>query len=546
MSKRDVIVIGSGLSGLVTAAELVRAGKRVLIVDQEPAATFGGQAFWSLGGLFIVDTPEQRALGIHDSLELARNDWMSTARFDRAEDEYGEQWANSYVKFAAVEMRDWLADYGIELAPIIGWPEARREGIDMGNSVPRCHIVWGMGPGLLEPFQRKVIEGQEAGLVDLRFRHRVDELLRDESGAVVGVAGSILSDDDAPRGARTSREVIGTFSEHAPVVVIAAGGVGGNLEMVRRRWPTDRVGPAPATLLRGVPEHVDGRMVEIAEGAGAHLINLDRMWTYAEGLRHHTPQWDSQGVRILPGPSAVWLDGRGDRLPESIKPGSDALGGLIATRANGQDTSWFVVSRIIAETELTLAGQDQNPHLRAKTAAVPERVGIPAAIQAFMDHGEDFVVADNLDDLVTSMAELSADVEPDRVRNAILEHDREVEAGITAITGREGGGDAQGSFIRVAAAHAFLDPSAGPLIAIRLRTITRKSLGGLETDLRGRVLTVGGSEIDGLYAVGEAAGFGGGGVHGYSALEGTFLGGCLFTGRQTAAALIETLAENYT
>jgi predicted oxidoreductase len=537
MTTPDVIVIGSGISGLTTTAELVRAGKRVLVLDQEPEGTFGGQAFWSLGGLFIVDTPEQRALGIADSQELALNDWLSTARFDRAEDAHGREWAQAYVEFAATQMREWLMDYGIELSPIIGWPEARREGIDMGNSVPRCHIPWGMGPGLLEPFQRAVRKAEAAGQVEIRFRHCVDTLTT-EDGTVTGVAGRILADDDAPRGSRTNREAIGTFQESAPAVVIAAGGMGGNLDAVRRRWPVDRVGPAPKTLLRGVPEHVDGRMLDIASDTGARVVNLDRMWTYAEGLRHHTPLWDSHGVRILPGPSALWLDGRGERLPANIKPGSDALGGLIATRANGQDTSWFIVSRIIAETELTLAGQDQNPHLQAKTAKVEPRNGIPAAIQAFLDHGEDFVVADTLDDLVAGMVQLSPDVDPERVRQAVLDRDAEVAAGTTATTGRGAAGDEDGSFIRVAATHHFLTPEAAPLIAIRLSTITRKSLGGIETDLDGRVLDQLGSPIAGLYAVGEAAGFGGGGVHGYSALEGTFLGGCLFTGRRTAAALV--------
>lgn len=541
----DAIIVGAGLSGLVAAAELVDAGKRVVIVEQEPESSLGGQAHWSFGGLFLVDSPEQRRMGVKDSLELARQDWAGTAGFDRDEDEWGRRWAEAYLEFAAGEKRAWLHEKGVRFFPIVGWAErGGYNAIGHGNSVPRFHITWGTGPGVLAPFIAKVQAGAAAGLVDLRHRHRVDELVV-ESGAVVGVRGAVLGADAAARGASSHREVVGDFELRAPAVVVASGGIGGNHELVRQYWP-ERMGKAPEHMLSGVPAHVDGRMLPIAESAGARLVNRDRMWHYTEGITNWDPVWPMHGIRILPGPSSLWFDAEGRRLPVPLFPGFDTLGTLEHIVATGHAHSWFVLTQKIIEKEFALSGSEQNPDLTGKDLRLlADRLGsgAPAPVEAFKQHGVDFVVADTLPELFDGMRALSPDVpiDTENIEREIVARDRELDnefskdLQLTAVRGaRKYRGD---KLIRVATPHRILDPKAGPLIAVKLHLLTRKSLGGIQTDLDSRALAPDGSVLPGLYAVGEAAGFGGGGVHGYRALEGTFLGGCLFTGRAAGRSI---------
>ncbi|GAA1061231.1 FAD-binding dehydrogenase [Agromyces bracchium] len=541
----DAVIVGGGLSGLVAASELVDAGKRVVIVDQEPEASLGGQAWWSFGGLFLIDSPEQRRLGVRDSLELARQDWLGTAGFDRDEDEWGRRWAEAYLAFAAGEKRSWLRGKGLKFFPVIGWAE-RGAGMAVGhgNSVPRFHITWGTGPGVLEPFIARARAGEAAGLVTLRFRHRVDELVV-EDGAVVGVRGARLAPDDALRGVGTNRDVVGEFELRAPAVVVASGGIGGNHDLVRSAWP-ERLGTPPAEMLSGVPAHVDGRMLGIAEASGARLVNGDRMWHYTEGITNWDPVWARHGIRILPGPSSMWFDATGARLPAPLFPGFDTLGTLEHLARTGHDHSWFVLTQRIIEKEFALSGSEQNPDLTNKDLRLlADRLGsgAPGPVEAFKQHGVDFVVADTLPELLDGMRRLSPGdlLDTERIEREVVARDREVEhefskdLQLTAVRGaRNYRGD---KLIRVAPPHRILDPKAGPLIAVKLHILTRKSLGGIQTDLDSRALGADGVPVPGLYAVGEAAGFGGGGVHGYRALEGTFLGGCLFTGRAAGRAI---------
>jgi len=546
----DVIVVGAGLAGLVATAELADAGRRVILLEQEPAPWLGGQAFWSFGGLFLVNSPEQRRLGVRDSQQRARQDWMVTAGFDRPEDQWPRKWAEAYIAFAAGEKRSWLRSKGMHFFPIVGWAE-RGGSIPggPGNSVPRFHVTWGTGPGVVAPFERRVREAAARGLVSIKFRHRVDALML-SGGAVDGVQGAVLEPSAVDRGRPSSRLPVGEFEFQADAVIVTSGGLGGNHGLVRTNWPA-RLGAPPQQMLSGVPAHVDGRMLAITERAGGAFINRDRMWHYVEGIQNWSPIWPGHGIRILPGPSSMWFDALGNRLPAPLFPGFDTLGTLEHLRRTGFDYSWFVLTQRIIKREFALSGSEQNPDLTNKDVRlllqrVISKSG-PAPVEAFKERGADFVVSSNLGDLVRRMNALTDEprLDPVALEREIAARDREVNNGMTkdaqilAIrTARRYLGD---RLIRVATPHRLLDPAAGPLIGVRLRILTRKTLGGLQTDLSGRVLRSDGTPLPGLYAAGEVAGFGGGGMHGYRSLEGTFLGGCLFSGRVAGRAVAAIL-----
>lgn len=548
----DVIVVGAGLAGLVAATEIADRGRRVLLLEREGEQDLGAQAWWSFGGLFLVDSPEQRRLGIRDSLDLARQDWLGTAAFDRPEDHWPRRWAEAYLQFAAGEKRAWLHEKGMRFFPVVGWAErgdGRAEG--HGNSVPRFHITWGTGPGVVDPFARSLAAHRASGMITLAARHAVEELLVADD-RVVGVHGHLLAADDTERGAGSTREVTGEFAHRADAVVVATGGIGGNEELVRSLWP-EGLGTMPEDYVHGVPASVDGTGMLAAERAGAHWINSDRMWHYTEGIRNWDPIWRGHGIRILPGPSSLWVDARGRRLPAPAYPGFDTTSTLRHLRTTGHDHSWFVLTPAIIAKEFALSGSEQNPDLTGKDwKQVLARVkpGAPGPVQAFLDHGEDFLQAGSVPELVAQMNALAGEdlVDPVALERTIRARDAEItnrfskDTQITALRGaRRYLGD---RLIRTAAPHRLLDEKAGGLIAVRLHVLLRKTLGGLETDLGGRVQRgpAGGSGVlPGLYAAGEASGFGGGGVHGHGALEGTFLGGCLFSGRQAARGVLEDL-----
>ncbi|MCE8537243.1 FAD-binding dehydrogenase [Ruegeria pomeroyi] len=538
----DAIIVGSGLAGLVAAAELGDRGKRVILLDQEPESFLGGQAFWSLGGLFMVDTPEQRRMGIRDSADLALRDWLGSAQFDRTEDAWPRKWAEAYVEFAAGEMRPWLHAMGLRWFPVVGWAERGGSYADgHGNSVPRFHITWGTGPGVLEHFLRRVQDHVKAGRIEIRFRHQVSHIIM-QNGAATGVSGEVLADDTAQRGQKTNRDEIGEFEVYAPSLLVTSGGIGGNFDLVRKAWPRDRLGEPPRDMVAGVPFHVDGRMIAISERAGGHVINGDRMWHYTEGVRNWDPIWPDHGIRILPGPSSMWFDARGNRLAPPCLPGFDTLTTLREILKTGYDYSWFVLTQKVIKKEFALSGSEQNPDFTSAkwSEVIRQRIlsgkFATAPVEAFKQHGEDFVVAHSLSELVRGMNQLGeVPIDETHLRPQIEARDAQMDnpftkdAQIMAIhAARNYRGD---RLIRTAKPHKFLDPANGPLIAVRLHVLTRKTLGGLHTNLDGQMLGADGQVVPGLFAAGEVAGFGGGGYHGYNALEGTFLGGCIFSGR---------------
>lgn len=541
----DAIVVGGGLAGLVAATEAAEAGLKVIIVDQENEANLGGQAFWSLGGLFMVDTPEQRRLRVKDSFELAWADWQGAAGFDRDEDHWPQKWARAYVEFAATEKRDWLRSMGHRLFPIVGWAE--RGGIDAsshGNSVPRFHITWGTGPGIVEIFENRARAMVAEGKITLKFRHQVDELII-EGGACTGIKGTRLAADESDRGRPSNRAAVGDFELRAPAVIVCSGGIGGNLDQVRQSWPA-RLGKPPKFMIKGVPAYVDGRMIGISEEAGANTINKDRMWHYVEGVRNWDPIWPDHAIRILPGPSSMWFDATGQRMKAPNYPGYDSLGSLQDIMQTGYDYTWFILTQSIIKKEFALSGSEQNPDLTGKDwKMVAKRAFGPKAtgpVEAFKENGADFAVANTLEELVAKMNIIAGNDRLDvtSIKAQIEDRDRQLDNKFSKdqqIMGLRSFRNYLGDkLIRTAKPHKILDPKHGPLIAVKLNILTRKTLGGMETDLGGRCFRMsegrGAEVMPGLYAAGEVSGFGGGGYHGYRALEGTFLGGCLFSGRQ--------------
>lgn len=444
------------------------------------------------------------------------------------------------MRFASNEMQGYLKELGLRVLPTVGWAErGSGDASGHGNSVPRFHLTWGTGPEVVRVFREPVERAEKAGKVEFKFRHRVDDIIV-EDGRAVGVRGVRLIDDAGSRGVASNSEEAEPFEVRGVAVVIATGGIGGNLDKVRQMWPEDRWGPCPEDMVTGVPEHVDGRGIDIAANAGANLVNTDRMWHYPEGMINWDPIWPGHGIRIIPGPSSMWLDATGKRLPTNLFPGSDNIAALAHIGRTGHGYSWFILNQHIADKEFIFSGSEQNPDLTDKSLkklAGKIGPGTHPAVKAFMDNGVDWVTADTVEDLVAKMNELGeVEVDGDLVRKQLVERDAQLtnnyskDAQVNYIrTARNFLGD---KIVRCAEPHRLLDPKKGPLIAVKLHILTRKTLGGIETDLGGRALLADGSVFPGLYACGEAAGFGGGGMHGKNALEGTFLGGCIHSGKR--------------
>lgn len=546
--KKEVTIIGAGLSGLVAATELLKNGHHVTMIDQEPKTAIGGQAFWSFGGLFIVNSKVQRRLGVKDSYELAQRDWLNTAQFDRldTEDYWAKQWAEAYIKFAAFEKEAYLESMGIKLTPILGWAE--RGGFSAsghGNSVPRFHITWGTGPGLIEPFVNYVLAEEQKGNFRFLERHQVTQLNITDN-KITSIEGNILKPSETERGEPSNREIIDQFKLDTPYLIITTGGIGANHELIKKNWPR-RLGKAPETMIQGVPDSTDGKMLGISETAGVKLVNKDRMWHYTEGIINHTPIWNNHGIRIIPGPSSLWFDALGNRLTAPDYPGFDTLHTLETICKTGYDYSWFILTEDILKKEFVLSGSEQNPDLTEKDIKLllKERLSANATgpVEAFKEKGEDFIVAENIHDLVRKMNALAGSelLDADHIKTQIIERDLQLDnpfskdPQVTFIHGaRKFLGD---KLIRTAKPHKMLESKR--LIAVKLHIISRKTLGGIQTDLNSQVISQEDTPIYGLYAAGEVAGFGGGGVHGYGALEGTFLGGCIFSGIRAAHGIDE-------
>jgi uncharacterized protein len=521
----DVVVVGGGIAGLVATLELLEHGRDVLLLDRCKPEEVGGLAREAFGGMFMADTSEQRRSRIPDSVELALEDWMRMADFDEG-DEWPRRWAEQYVARARDEVGGWLKSHGVRFFPVVNWAERGVHGD--GNSVPRFHLTWGCGKGLVDAVWGAIQRHPRRGALEVRFGTTVTSLL----------------DGPGVRLANSSNEV----EVAANSVVIAAGGVGGNLDLVRKHWPSD-LGPPPEHILMGSHYYADGAMHEEVERIGGNVTHLSRMWNYADAVRHPRPQRPLHGLKLIPPRSGLVLDPTGRRYgPDALIPTFDARYALERMCEDDRKYYWMICNWKIARRELDVSGSQHNPSIREKRLVrflLSILLGKPVLVKHFLDECPDFVTADSLPELARRMADVTGDgaLDASLMQAEVERYDATLARGkglwnddqirrIAQLRNWRGDRLRTAKFQQIAG-----DPSAGPLIAIRMTVMARKSLGGIQTDLDCRVLRPDGSAIPGLYAVGEAAGFGGGGVHGKKSLEGTFLGGCVFTGRLAAAAI---------
>ncbi len=560
----DVIVVGAGLAGLVSTLELLRTQHTVLLLDRCQAEQLGGLAREAFGGMFMVDSPEQRRSRIPDSEQLALEDWLRIADFD-AEDVWPRRWAEQYVTRARDDVGAWLREIGVRFFPVVNWAE--RGNFGDGNSVPRFHLTWGTGKALVSAVWGAIESHPRRSALDVRLRSRVTSLVSEE-GRIVGCRvraegngqahGSNVTDeaselDGAGESPRASGLIDGASDDQelraAKAVVIAAGGIGGNLEIVRREWPTSTLGRAPETLLMGSHYYADGALHEEVRRLGGNVTHLSRMWNYADAVRHPKPQRERHGLKLIPPRSGIMLNPDGRRYgPVPVMPTFDAYAALERMCEDERKYSWLICNFKIAKRELDVSGSQHNPHLRERRIVpflLSVLLGKPGLVQHFLDGSPDFLSAGSLRELAGKMNELTGEesIGARTLEREIGRYDETIARGKGLFNDDQLRRIGQlrnwrGDRLRTSRFQRIVDPAAMPLIAIRLQVMARKSLGGIQTDLGCRVLRErDGEPIPGLYAVGEAAGFGGGGVHGKRSLEGTFLGGCVFTGRLAAATI---------
>jgi len=526
--KTDVVVIGAGLAGIVTALQSLKKQRKVILIDRDGEAQLGGLARWAFGGMALIGTPEQRLAGIHDDPDLAFRDWCSFANFSD-QDVWQKRWAHLYVERSRAEVYDWLKRYRLSFLPAVQWVE--RGLYTPGNSVPRYHILWGTGWALAETFVKALMPYRTSGALTILTHHRVDTLFS-EQGRVCGCSGVRE---------RTARP----FNVRADHVVIASGGFTGNLAKVRENWPW---GTAPKEILNGSHPFADGLMHEQVQHQGGALMNMQHMWNYAAGVAHPQPKFEGHGLSLIPCKSALWLDHKGKRIgPDPLVTGFDTTYLCQRVATLEQPWTWQLLNRRIAEKELAVSGSEHNPQVRDKRFLTFLRdilLGNKALVSQLLDQSQDFVFAETLPELVDKMNAVTGRpyIDSDTLQATVKRYDENFERGPNQYNDDQirrilHARNWRPDRLRTCSPKAMLDKKSGPLIAIRLRLISRKSLGGIQTNLESEVLDTHGKVIPGLLAVGEAAGFGGGGASGEKSLEGTFLSGCILTAKRAAEAL---------
>lgn len=531
--RADVVIVGAGLAGITAAFELLSNGKKVLLLDRDVREEMGGLAKKSFGGMFFVNTPQQRLSGIKDTPEQAWKDWQSVAEFEPG-DIYPRRWAESYVYNCTDQVYHWITKLGVTFFPAMHWVE--RGLYKPGNSVPRFHMVWGTGDAL-----SKVMEGQllnhpkAASLLTLKFEHKAEEILM-QNGKVTGIRG-------------TKEDTKEPFEAYADVTIIAAGGMGGNIERVKKNWYKPWGSP-PDILLNGAHRYADGTMHDAVEKVSGHITHVNKNWPYAAGVHHPRPKHKDHGLSLVPPKSALWLDYTGARIgPMPLITAFDTRFLVEQICKQEKKYSWQVMNLKIAHREFAISGAESNEAIRDKKwiqFISTILFGNKALVKDMIDNCPDFVIANSIEELAEKMNTLQGtnDVDVNHLREAITDYDANIDRGYRYMNDEQLRRIAHtrqyiGDKLRTCKFQKIYDKGALPLIAIREFILSRKTLGGMQTDMESRVLstpdlTGAQQPIEGLYAIGEAAGFGGGGMHGIGSLEGTFLGGCIYTGRIAA------------
>ena len=525
----EVVVAGGGLAGIVAAYELLDHGRRVLLIDKDKRENFGGLAKESFGGIHMIGTPHQRRLRIHDSPELAWRDWQSVADYDDC-DHWPRKWGQFYCENSIEYIFEFLTHKKIAFLPVVNWAE--RGLYAPGNTVPRWHITWGTGFEIIDRLLAALDAHPRRANLEILFDTEVSQL-ETASGRVLGVRGRRMRDDGAIR----------VQAEH---VVIASGGIcGGDLSKLRANWYKPW-GDPPQKLLNGAHIYGDGLLHDEVASAGGAVTHLDLHWHYAAGVHHPAKRRPDDGLSLVPPRSALWLNARGERImnPGPMPPYADTRHLVASVLREPGQYSWQVLNWKIAIRELAVSGGDYMTVFRYK-----QRAGLLKGLlfgnknlvnRLIRDCPDDFVVADALDQLMDRMDAKSLyglQIDRKKMAAAVRAWDDMIARGPTYHNDDQLRRLAnfrryRGDRVRTVKFQPILDSKARPLIAIREFILARKSLGGIQTDLQCRVLRASDSQpIPGLYAVGEAAGFGGGGIHGKGSLEGTFLGGCVLSGR---------------
>ncbi len=529
--KADTVIIGGGIAGIVAALELLDRNKKVVILDRDVKEKFGGLARESFGGLFMVNTPTQRKRGIKDSPELALSDWLSVAQMG-PDDVWPRRWAEQYVNRSLEDVYSWVVKKGVTFFPFVHWAE--RGLFTPGNSVPRFHLVWGIGTGLTLTMIKNLENHKNKGNLQICFRHHVTRLI-EKSGAVTSCSGI---DEE------TGKE----FTAEGENLIVASGGINGDLNRVRKEWDRKDFGEPPEVILNGSHRYANGEIHDLISGMNGNVTHLKNMWNYPSGVHHPEADKENHGLTLVPPKSALWMNYEGRRMgPMPLITAYDTRFIVEEICKQKKKFSWQIMNWKILLKELAVQNSDYNKPLRDKKAfgfIKSVLFGSPEMCRFLMDNCQDFVYADTLPELAKKMNEKcgNQDIDPGLMISEIKKYDDNIARGPKFHNDEQ--------LRRIAHARQYLgdklrtckfqpigDPGAKPYIAIREFINSRKSLGGIQTDLSCRVLTKSGNPISGLYAIGECAGFGGGGVHGKGALEGTFIGSCILTGRIAARTI---------
>ncbi len=524
------IIVGGGLAGISTAIELLDNNKPVLIIDRDIEDNFGGLAKKSFGGILFAGTPQQKRSGIKDSAKLLYEDWMRFGEFtDR--DGLGAKWAKFYSDNSISIIYDWLIDKKVDFLSVVNWPE--RGMYLKGNSVPRWHITWGTGYDLSNKVVKYLLNHPNKKKLEIKFQHKVESVII-ENNKTVGVE---VFDELTNKKLRFKSEN----------VIIASGGItGGNLELVKKNWNSN-LGIPPETLLNGSHKYADGALHLDLEKKGVNSTNLNKQWHYAAGIPAPNPENGKfrDGLSLVPPRSAIWVDAKGKRFHPPLVAYTDTSFFVEQILKTKHQYSWSIMNWKIAIKELAISGSNYMTAFRNRdkfTMIKEVLLGNKKLVNRLIDESDHFVVADNINELVKKMNQQFNNnlVDLEILKRDLQNYDDEIDRGKSYFN------DEQlrrlinfrlyrGDKIRTSKFQKILDPKAGPLIAVKEFILSRKSLGGIPTNLNSQVINKEGNVISGLYAVGESSGFGGGGIHGSRSLEGTFLGSCILTGRVAGA-----------